>query len=160
MTPLRSPQPVRRPSQSSLFPLPSLAQFILSSWESISHTPGGFVRSWCCYESKSGRKKLRLDIGGNRWCLNKNRQHKSNHIYFIVDLWRGVFFQKCHDADCVNFLSQWFPVPPWEMEEANVIFGCYDCLLDENGGTIIIVEQSFEGISTEQYIYQVMDTKY
>lgn len=57
-------------------------------------------------------------MGGNRWCLNKNRQHKSNHIFFVVDLGRGVFYQKCHDMECAFYVSPAFPIPPPLVEEA------------------------------------------
>lgn len=141
VTSIRTPHPVRRVAHASQFPLTSLAQFILTSWENVSHVSGGFIRSWCCYESKSGIKKLRLDIGCNRWCLNKNRQHKSNHIYFIVDLGQGGFYQKCHDVECSNFLSPLFPLPPSAVEEAIKVFDSCSCLLMIQWGTEYIAER-------------------
>lgn len=41
----------------------------------------------------------------HRYCENIGRSHKSNNIYLIVDLNKKELYQKCHDADCSNFVS-------------------------------------------------------
>lgn len=51
------------------------------------------------------------DIGNNRWCGNINREHKSNHIYYIADLKLNVIFQKCHDPECTNYRSLEVVIP-------------------------------------------------
>ncbi|XP_063971964.1 DNA-directed primase/polymerase protein-like [Diachasmimorpha longicaudata] len=52
------------------------------------------------------------DIIGNRFCANINRPHKSNNIYFVVDLKEQVYYQKCHDEeDCPGFRSNSMPLP-------------------------------------------------
>lgn len=40
-----------------------------------------------------------------RYCENIGRWHKSNNIYWIVDLNKKKMYQKCHDEDCSGFLS-------------------------------------------------------
>ncbi|KAK4384928.1 DNA-directed primase/polymerase protein [Sesamum angolense] len=36
----------------------------------------------------------------NRYCERIGREHKSNHVIYVVDLRRAVYYQKCHDPDC------------------------------------------------------------
>ena len=104
------------------FPYPSLTKHILDNLEYISNKKGGFIRNWTCWESSSGGWKVRFEIGGNRFCLNKRREHKSNHIFVIVDLKWSCFYQKCHDIDCIHFTSQMFPLPKEEMEGISEFF--------------------------------------
>ncbi len=37
---------------------------------------------------------------GSKYCLIRGDYHKSNHIYYIVNLQQGIYYQKCHDEDC------------------------------------------------------------
>lgn len=60
--------------RSDSFPFPILIEHILTAWEALSHLSGAFVRSWTNWEAKGGGWKVRLDIGGNRWCMNKVRE--------------------------------------------------------------------------------------
>jgi len=48
---------------------------------------------------------------GSHFCENINRMHRSNHAFFIVDLEKGVYAQKCYDPDCRHFRSAWLPLP-------------------------------------------------
>ncbi|XP_050392006.1 DNA-directed primase/polymerase protein [Patella vulgata] len=57
----------------------------------------GFIRHWTYF---TAGELLIYDIGRYRWCYNIGRQHKSNNIMFVVDLKKGVYYQKCHDPDC------------------------------------------------------------
>lgn len=47
----------------------------------------------------------------NRYCERIGRQHKSNHVIYVVDLRRAVFYQKCHDPDCRGYRSPLRPIP-------------------------------------------------
>lgn len=49
--------------------------------------------------------RLCVMLGGIRYCENINRSHKSNGIYYVVNLREGNFVQKCHDPDCKYFRS-------------------------------------------------------
>ncbi|XP_011645420.1 DNA-directed primase/polymerase protein-like isoform X1 [Pogonomyrmex barbatus] len=48
---------------------------------------------------------LKYEILGNRYCENIGRYHKSNNVYWIVDLNTKKIYQKCHDTDCSGFVS-------------------------------------------------------
>ncbi|XP_001603706.1 DNA-directed primase/polymerase protein isoform X1 [Nasonia vitripennis] len=48
---------------------------------------------------------ITYEIVGNRYCENIGRWHKSNNVYFIVDLANKMMYQKCHDEDCAGFFS-------------------------------------------------------
>ena len=111
------------------FPFPSLWSNVLNQWEAVSRLQVGFIRSWSVWKDDEGWK-VRLEIGGNRWCLNMGRAHKSNHIYFILDLARSCFFQKCHDLDCAHFASSLFPLPREEAENASLYFDAEEMLND------------------------------
>lgn len=50
-------------------------------------------------------------VGNNRYCEKIGRQHKSNHVYLIVDIDRGCYYQKCHDPDCAQFRGVEHKVP-------------------------------------------------
>ena len=67
------------------------------------------VRSWALDEETS---TLRLDIADNRYCFNARRAHKSNHVYYVVDIARGTIVQRCLDPDCRGFASS----PPWHVD--------------------------------------------
>ena len=44
-------------------------------------------------------------MGGTRYCANIGRQHKSNGVYYVVDVAARQAYQKCHDPDCRGFAS-------------------------------------------------------
>ncbi|XP_011156785.2 DNA-directed primase/polymerase protein [Solenopsis invicta] len=50
-------------------------------------------------------KTLKYEIYGNRYCENIGKYHKSNNVYWIVDLNIKQIYQKCHDPDCSDFTS-------------------------------------------------------
>ncbi|XP_030834215.1 DNA-directed primase/polymerase protein-like [Strongylocentrotus purpuratus] len=54
----------------------------------------GEIRRWTYF---SEAQLLVYDVVKNRWCENIGRQHMSNNIMILVDLRRGVYYQKCHD---------------------------------------------------------------
>eukprot|EP01132_Coremiostelium_polycephalum_P006194 gene6194-7715_t len=62
----------------------------------------GFIRK---IKYDTNRKTIQYEIGGNKWCENIGRQHKSNNIYFICYIESGTIFQRCMDSDCKNFKS-------------------------------------------------------
>lgn len=119
--------------RSDRFPFPSLWSDVLHQWEAVSQVRGGFVRSWNAWKEEKEGWKLRLEIGGNRWCMNLGRAHKSNHIYFILDLSRSCFYQKCHDLDCLHFASSLFPLSHEEAANASLYLDAEQML---NDGTI------------------------
>ncbi len=64
---------------------------------------GGFIRSALYFASSS---RICYSIGGAyRYCANIGRHHKSNGVFFVVDLATRTMIQKCYDPDCKNFAS-------------------------------------------------------
>ena len=60
-----------------------------------------------CNTASLGKKTLfedglliKYDIKGSRFCQIVNREHKSNHIYFLTNLKEGTVVQKCYDIEC------------------------------------------------------------
>ena len=53
----------------------------------------GYIRDCVFYPSR-----IVFNIGGSRFCQNVNRQHTSNHIYFICDLKELTLVQGCHSC--------------------------------------------------------------
>jgi DNA-directed primase/polymerase protein len=58
---------------------------------------------------------LLLNIGGNRYCHRVQREHKSNGVYYLVDLKSNLCYQKCYDIDCKGFQSK--PIRIYDQDE-------------------------------------------
>ena len=58
------------------------------------------------------RRYLCVSFRSNRFCLCKGASHKSNNIYLVVNVSRGIWYQKCHDVECRAFRSMEFPLSP------------------------------------------------
>eukprot|EP01116_Phalansterium_solitarium_P006383 TRINITY_DN1867_c0_g2_i1.p3 TRINITY_DN1867_c0_g2~~TRINITY_DN1867_c0_g2_i1.p3 ORF type:complete len:152 (+),score=67.97 TRINITY_DN1867_c0_g2_i1:501-956(+) len=101
----------------------------------------GSLRSWVYFEQS---KVLIYNISKNRYCENLGRAHKSNHVFYVVDLLKQHFYQKCHDPDCrlVDFKGFEHAVPseicpPAEPPPPSPMSLSYrllndSCLLDES----------------------------
>ena len=76
----------------------------------------GYIRRWQYNQSSN---TIHYDILGNRWCQNIGRQHKSNNVYWVCNISRGVVVQGCHDPDCWGFRGDEIPLPqsamPWNL---------------------------------------------
>ena len=57
----------------------------------------GWIANWSYLES---RHIITYGIGGNNFCHNIGRFHKSNGIYLLADFNVGAIYQKCFDPDC------------------------------------------------------------
>ena len=53
-----------------------------------------------------------INVTGNRYCHNIQRQHTSNQIFFRVELTKFIFRQGCYDIGCNGVLSRALPLPP------------------------------------------------
>lgn len=51
------------------------------------------------------------NIARYRFCHNIGREHKSNNIFYVVNLKSASYYQKCHDPDCRDFRSPSCPLP-------------------------------------------------
>ncbi|KHJ46087.1 herpesviridae UL52/UL70 DNA primase [Trichuris suis] len=95
------------------------------------------IRRWIHVKSAG---LLILDIANYRYCHRIGREHKSNHIMYIVDLRRCLFYQKCHDQECrlMGYRSNDFPFPP--------------CLLERKHGSVFddsVSDEQFEKMVSE-----------
>ncbi|CAN8302132.1 unnamed protein product [Cochlearia groenlandica] len=88
----------------SLFPL--LDQFIEST--ASTGNVSGKIRCWYWFSEDS---LIVYSILRNRYCERIGREHKSNHVMYIVDIRRGIYYQKCYDPDCRDYRSPIRPVP-------------------------------------------------
>ncbi|KAG8080625.1 hypothetical protein GUJ93_ZPchr0007g4556 [Zizania palustris] len=50
----------------------------------------------------------------SRYCEHIGREHKSNHVMYIVEFQRAAYYQKCYDPDCQGYRSPLRPVP-WDV---------------------------------------------
>ncbi|KAK8460374.1 hypothetical protein SEVIR_2G319800v4 [Setaria viridis] len=76
-------------------PFPALDGFIesIASFGNVS----GKIRSWYWF-SQYGL--MIYSMLRSRYCENIGREHKSNHVMYIVDFQRAAYYQKCYDPDC------------------------------------------------------------
>ena len=61
---------------------------------------------------RHNRNFIYVKVIVNKFCHNVQRQHRSNNIYFVVDLRQFVFRQGCYDIACNGVLSRALPIPP------------------------------------------------
>ncbi|XP_051142454.1 uncharacterized protein LOC127259282 isoform X2 [Andrographis paniculata] len=87
-------------------PFPALDAFVeaIASNGNVS----GKIRSWYWF---SEYWLMVYSMLKNRYCERIGREHKSNHVIYVVDLRRAVYYQKCHDPDCKGYRSPLRPVP-------------------------------------------------
>ncbi|CAM4775561.1 unnamed protein product [Rotaria magnacalcarata] len=85
---------------------------------------GNGIRISRLYKAKEIQNDFRWEIsflyvGDYKYCEKIKRHHKANNIYFVVDMRKGTYRQKCHDTDCKTFqgVEQTLPqhVTPWLM---------------------------------------------
>ena len=66
----------------------------------------GQIRAVRHFNNFSTRKPIVIyDIVGNRFCRNINRQHLSNNVYYVFDIYNKSFIQRCYDPDCSDYKS-------------------------------------------------------
>ncbi|KAK6936776.1 hypothetical protein RJ641_033806 [Dillenia turbinata] len=90
-------------------PFPALDAFI----ESVASTGNisGRIRSWYWF---SEYEMMIYSMSRNRYCERIGREHKSNHVMYVVDFRRATYYQKCHDPDCRGYRSPSRQVP-WDV---------------------------------------------
>ncbi|KAI3884604.1 hypothetical protein MKX03_000602 [Papaver bracteatum] len=87
-------------------PFPALDIFV-ESIASLGNVSGK-IRSWYWF---SNYGLMIYNMLRNRFCERIGREHKSNHVMYVVDFRRAVFYQKCHDPDCKGYRSPTRPLP-------------------------------------------------
>lgn len=90
-------------------PIPLLDAHILQHADVVAGIPVGnaSLRAW---EIRGGN--LRLMLRGQRFCHRLGRQHRSNNVYFEIDLENASFRQGCFDPACSTFRSKSWELPP------------------------------------------------
>ncbi|KAB1204910.1 DNA-directed primase/polymerase protein [Morella rubra] len=111
-------------------PFPDLDKFV-ESIASIGNISGK-IRSWYWF-SEYGL--MIYSMSRNRYCERIGRQHKSNHVMYIVDLRRAAYYQKCHDPDCRGYRSPLRPIPIGIIPDPSVFFDS-DQTLNNGGSTV------------------------
>ncbi|KAK3763490.1 hypothetical protein RRG08_012223 [Elysia crispata] len=77
-------------------PFPQLDTFI-NSLVSGDERKQGRVRQW---RHSPAQNSITYYITGYRWCSNILREHRSNNIFYTVNLTDWTYTQGCYDIDC------------------------------------------------------------
>ncbi|XP_042388918.1 DNA-directed primase/polymerase protein-like [Zingiber officinale] len=100
----RSDFPNTFTSGKSPFPaLDAFVEYIASSGNAL-----GKIRSWYWFSSHG---LIVYSMLRSRYCERIGREHKSNHVMYVADLHRAVYYQKCYDPDCRGYRSPLRPLP-------------------------------------------------
>lgn len=78
------------------------------------------------YGSREGFTLVYTPSYEHRFCFNLRppRHHAGNHVYFVLHIPAGVFYQKCFDPDCI---AQRFSGPKWRLPtELNPVLSEFD----------------------------------
>lgn len=118
-------------------PYPELEHFL----ESVCIKGGvqGHIRSWL---HQPDLQLVLFNMKDNRWCDHVQRVHKSNGIYYVVDLRVGCWYQKCYDPDCRHYRSPGLPLPPhiWQQYNGQGGQGEMEMGSDDEGADILLAE--------------------
>ncbi|KHJ76092.1 herpesviridae UL52/UL70 DNA primase [Oesophagostomum dentatum] len=91
-------------------PYPQLDEFMLMIWRKWSQSV--YIRQWKVSTNDQGAIiNITYYPANCRYCFNIGREHKSNGTYWIVNLERNDFCQKCFDVECRGVSSNLFPLP-------------------------------------------------
>ena len=58
------------------------------------------------YNNYGASKVLVVHVKGFRYCLNVNKEHKKNNIYFVYKVESFDLYQRCYDPMCYGFRSR------------------------------------------------------
>ena len=103
---------------------PSLNGYSSSPWIEIDRfiaglvAPAGTIRQWVYFENT---ETIVYHIHGNRFCSNIGREHKSNHIKYVVNIPNATYFQSCFDPDCAKSRPLPQPIPPAHLPWVNLL---------------------------------------
>ncbi|XP_074573430.1 uncharacterized protein LOC141829831 [Curcuma longa] len=100
----RSDFPNTYTTGKSPFPaLDAFVEYIASSGNAL-----GKIRSWYWFSSHG---LIVYSMLRSRYCERIGREHKSNHVMYVADLHRAMYYQKCYDPDCRGYRSPLRPLP-------------------------------------------------
>lgn len=96
---------------------PTLNGYQVSPWNEIDKfimelVAPGTIRQWMYYDRT---ETIVYVIQGNRYCSSIGREHKRNHIKYVVNLPNATYYQSCFDPDCSRGALQIIPPEylPW-----------------------------------------------
>jgi hypothetical protein len=99
----RSSGPKIYPSQSmntGHSPYPMIDDFVTTTLATRGGVQGS-IRAWSLDTNEDGKPvSLTYHMSRNRWCECVQRAHKSNNVYWMVDLILWQCVQRCHDPEC------------------------------------------------------------
>ncbi|KAA3459886.1 DNA-directed primase/polymerase protein-like [Gossypium australe] len=107
--------------QTGKSPFPYLDEFIVSI-ASTGNVPGK-IRCWYWF-SEYGL--VIYSMLRNRYCERIGREHKSNHVMYVVDMRRAAYYQKCYDPDCKGYRSPLRPIPTDCIPDSSFFFDSSD----------------------------------
>lgn len=131
-------------------PFPYLDVFV-ESVASIGNIPGK-IRSWYWFSEYA---LMVYSMSRNRFCERIGRQHKSNHVMYVVDLQRGVYYQKCYDPDCRGYRSPLRPVPDNVIPHSSISFNLPGHNMDEEQPTVTSDTSIFSSCKKEWWLEAV-----
>jgi len=105
-SPARVPRPAALAEGCLPSPFPHVDSCILAA------RPGATVRAW-----RRSPTTLTYHLASNRFCERVGRPHKSNNIFFVVELSQACFRQRCFDEGCRGFVGVPHALPPAAAEE-------------------------------------------
>ncbi|KAJ0967846.1 hypothetical protein J5N97_024763 [Dioscorea zingiberensis] len=117
-------------------PFPALDVFI-ESIASVGNISGK-IRSWYWF---SAHNLMIYNMSRSRYCENIGREHKSNHVMYIVDFRIAGYYQKCYDPDCRGYRSPLRPLPSDVMLST---MGILKSLQIENYEMIDVIDVNFD----------------
>jgi hypothetical protein len=99
----RSSGPKMFPSQSmntGHSPYPMIDNFVTKTLATRGGVQGS-IRAWSIDTNEDDKPvSLTYHMSRNRWCECVQRAHKSNNVYWMVDLILWQCVQRCHDPEC------------------------------------------------------------
>lgn len=89
-------------------PIPSLDQYVSEILATRGGVPGS-IRAWSIeYGHRDAPVSFTYHLQRNRFCEIIGRSHKSNNVFWTIDLNSWTCIQGCHDPDCFGRGS---PIP-------------------------------------------------
>ncbi|KAK4793092.1 hypothetical protein SAY86_023527 [Trapa natans] len=98
-------------------PFPELDKFI--EYVASTGAVSGQIRNWYWF---SEHRLMVYSMSRNRFCERIGREHKSNNVIYVVDLYTAAYYQKCHDPDCRGYRSPLRPVPEDAIPDLSTFF--------------------------------------
>ena len=91
----------------------------ISGWTYFKDIEGGTNATSHIYSphsSQPSRHRITFNLSHYRYCANIGRSHRSNGVYFMIDLLTNQLEQRCWDIDCRYFRSRPVSIPSWMIE--------------------------------------------